>query len=644
MRVRVPLRQGNAVAVVVELSQTAPEGFEARPIIEVLDSAPFYDGNMMKFLQWAGDYYLASPGLVLRAALPASSRAPAPKRKKKAAETETPPEEEKGGDPPGTGEAEQIPRPTPAQASALEPVVEAVKAGRHEVFLLHGVTASGKTEVYLRAAAAALDAGKSAIILVPEIALSYQVVARFTARFPGRVSVLHSRLTGRERTDSLEEVRRGPRIVIGARSAVFAPAVSPGLFVVDEEHESAYKQEEHVPFYHARECALVRAKLEGCPVVLGSATPSLESAAQARKGRFILLTLPDRIDQTPLPLVEVVPMNREPAGTVIGSRLAGALKDALARGEQALLFLNRRGFASTMLCASCGSPLRCTECTTSMVVHSAENRIKCHWCGRQSPIPTQCPACQAMSLRPIGFGTQRIEHEVHELLPDARVVRMDQDTTRQRLAHRDLLEKFTQGDILIGTQMVAKGLDFPRLSLVGIVLADLSLALPDFRAGERTFQLAMQVAGRAGRRERQGLVIMQTFAPKHPAIVAAAEQDYWKFYTAESAQRKALGYPPFGRIIRFRFTGSDRDSVVSSARSLARFLSSRIDAKTMVMGPAPAMPAVVARRHHWHLVMKGPDGEGMRKLAKEAVGRAESGPDAGKVQISADVNPLNVLS
>jgi primosomal protein N' (replication factor Y) len=636
MRVRVPLRQGNSVAVIVSLSARAPEGFEARPIIEVLDRAPFYDANMMKFLQWASDYYLASPGLVLRAAMPAHSRAPAPKRKKKAGEKEVLPEE--------IIEGEKIPRPTPAQAAALEPVVEAVRAGKNQVFLLHGVTASGKTEVYLRAAAAALEMGKSAVILVPEIALSYQVVARFTARFPGRVSVLHSRLTGSERTGSLEEVRRGPRIVIGARSAVFAPAIAPGLFVVDEEHESAYKQDEHVPFYHARECALVRAKLENCPVVLGSATPSLESAAQARQGRFTLLTLPDRIDRTPLPLVEVVPMNQEPSGTVIGSRLAGALKDAMARGEQALLFLNRRGFASTMLCGACGAPLRCTECSTSMVVHSAENRLKCHWCGRQAPIPGQCPACKAMALRPIGFGTQRIEQEVHELLPDARVVRMDQDTTRQRLAHRDLLDKFTKGDILIGTQMVAKGLDFPRLSLVGIVLADLSLSLPDFRAGERTFQLAMQVAGRAGRRERQGLVILQTFAPRHPAIVAAAEQDYWKFYAGESAQRKALGYPPIGRIIRFRFTGADRNAVVASAKSLARFLSSRIDGKTMVLGPAPAMPSVVARRHHWHLLMKGANGEAMRKLAQEAVRRAESSPEAGKVQISADVNPLNVLS
>jgi len=636
MRVRVPVRQGNAVAVVVSTSTRPPEGFQARPIIEVLDTAPFYDANMMKFLQWASDYYLASPGLVLRAAMPALSRAPAPKRKRKAGAIDSLPG--------ARLEGETIPQPTTAQSAVLEPVVESVRGGRHGVFLLHGVTASGKTEVYLRAAAAALETNRSAIILVPEISLSYQVVARFTARFPGRVSVLHSRLTGRERTDSMEELRRGPRIIIGARSAVFAPAVSPGLFVVDEEHEPAYKQDEHVPFYHARECALVRAKLENCPVVLGSATPSLESAAQAKKGRFTLLTLPDRIDHTPLPLVEVVPMNREPAGTVIGARLAAALKDTLARGDQALLFLNRRGFASTMLCASCGAPLRCTECTTSMVVHSAENRIKCHWCGRQGPIPAACPSCHEASLRPIGFGTQRIEHEILGLLPGARVVRMDQDTTRQRLAHRDLLEKFTGSDILVGTQMVAKGLDFPRLALVGIVLADLSLALPDFRAGERTFQLAMQVAGRAGRRDRQGLVILQTFAPRHPAIVAAAEQDYWKFYSSESAQRRALGYPPFGRIIRFRFTGPDRDAVVSSARTMARFLSSRVNEKTMVMGPAPAMPAVVARRHHWHLVMKGPDGEAMRKLAMEAVGRAEAGPDAGRVQISADVNPLNVLS
>jgi len=635
VRVRVPLRHGSAVAVVVETGGECPQGVVAKPLLEVLDASPFFDEAMLKFLRWAADYYLAPAGMVLRAALPEPMRRSAGKRR---ARTAAP-----GSETPASVPEEPLSL-TSAQSGALKEVVAAIDSSRFEAFLLHGVTSSGKTEVYLRAAARALELGRSAIILVPEIALSYQVVARFTERFPGMVTVLHSRLTGAERSSNLESLRKGPRIAIGARSAVFAPAVSPGLFVVDEEHEGAYKQEDAVPFYHARECALMRAKLSGCPVVLGSATPSLESAAQARAGRFRLLELPERIDATPLPLVEIVAMNREPAGTVIGARMAELLLETRARHEQSLLFLNRRGFSPAMLCASCGKPVRCASCSTSLVFHAAEGALKCHWCGSRIPVPGKCPACGVAALRPLGFGTERVEAEVRRLLPGATLVRMDQDTTRKRTAHRDLLEKFTGGDVLVGTQMVAKGLDFPRLTLVGVVLADVSLALPDFRAAERTFQLVTQVAGRAGRRDVRGRVVLQTFAPSHPALTAAAEHDYRRFYDAEAAQRKALRYPPFGRLARFRFTGASHGEVSEAARTTAAFLRRRLPPKCAVLGPAPAMPAVVARRHHWHLMLKGPDGEQLRELARAALDYAGNKSGACRVQISVDVNPLNVLS
>ncbi len=631
VRVRLPLRRGSVTGIVLKVDGECPAGIEPKSVGGVTCPEPLFDAPMLEFLQWVADYYLAPAGLVLRAALPAPLRKTRERRRK-------------GPELPAPPERDTPPPLSPAQEAALEPVAAAVDGGKHEVFLLHGVTSSGKTEIYLRAAGTALAAGKSAIVLVPEIALSYQVVELFRARFGRVVSVLHSRLTGAERARAVETLRAGPRIVIGARSAIFAPAVNPGLIVVDEEHEAAYKQEDAVPFYHAVECALVRAKLHSCPLVLGSATPSLESAARGKGGAFRLLSLPERIDSIPLPRVEVSPMAAEPFGTVIGARLRDVLRETVERGEQALLFLNRRGFAPAVLCTSCGKPLTCTECSTSMVFHIRENALRCHWCGKHGPVPARCPSCNSTALKPIGIGTQKVEHEVAEFLPRARIVRMDRDTTRSRLAHRDLLDRFAEGDILVGTQMVAKGFDFPRLTAVGVILADVSMTLPDFRSAERTFQLLTQVAGRAGRRDRQGLVILQTFAPDSPVIRAAANHDYWTFYAAETAQRRAFGYPPFGRLVRFRLTGRSRDDVAGAAGELAKFVSARLPTGASVLGPAPACPAVVARKHRWHLLLKGKDGGALRDLGRRGMEHVAARAEAKGVQVSVDVNPLNVMS
>jgi len=634
VRVEVPVRGSRVIALVVGLADRAPAGMSIKPVTRVLDAAPYFDEPAMRFLHWVGEYYLAPPGLVLRTAWPEDAR--------RIRKRERP---EPGPLPDVPAASLEAPRTLyPAQEAALGAIGTAVAARRFEAFLLHGVTGSGKTEVYLRAAGKALDQGQSAIILVPEISLAVQIVAWFRARFGTQVVVLHSRLTGADRGRALDEARRGPRIVVGARSAVFAPVRSLGLIVVDEEHEPAYKQEETAPLYHARDCALERAKLAQCPVVLGSATPSLEAAAQAKAGRMTLLELPDRVDGTPLPRVELVSMKGVPSTQALSAPLARALEETVARGEQALLFLNRRGFAPVLLCTSCGFVPRCARCSTNLVLHASESRLLCHWCNTAVAVPRKCPTCAGTALRAVGLGTERVESAVRDLLPDARLVRMDQDTTRRRASHGELLELFASSDVLIGTQMIAKGLDFPRLSLVGVILADLSLDMPDFRAAERTFQLLTQVAGRAGRRAVRGRVLIQTFSPDHPVVRAAADHDYWEMYGAEAALRKSLGYPPFGRIIRFRLAAATATLAEDAATRLTAFLCRHLPAKAVLLGPAPCTPAVVAKRHRRHLVLRGPNMAAMREAAHAALAEFARWPAASRVRVHVDPDPLNVMS
>ena len=393
VRVEVPVRGSRVIALVTALSDRAPEGMSIKPVTRVLDEAPYYDEAAMRFLHWVGEYYLAPRGAVLRTAWPEAARHI---YKRERAAPAVLPE-------PAPGSLE-VPRTlNPAQDAALRAIATAVATRRFESFLLHGITGSGKTEVYLRAAGLVLEAGRSTIVLVPEISLAIQIVAWFRARFGIKVVVLHSRLTGADRGKALDEARRGPRIVVGARSAVFAPVTALGLIVVDEEHEPAYKQEETAPLYHARDCALERAKLASCPVVLGSATPSLEVAAQAKAGRMTLLELPERVDGTPLPRVELVSMKGVASTQALSAPLARALEETVARGEQALLFLNRRGFAPVLLCTSCGHVPRCARCSTNLVLHAAEGRLLCHWCNTAVAVPRQCPTCAGGPCAPSGW-------------------------------------------------------------------------------------------------------------------------------------------------------------------------------------------------------------------------------------------------
>ncbi len=454
---------------------------------------------------------------------------------------------------------------TGEQRAALDKLIPALQTGGGR-FLLHGVTGSGKTEIYLACARQALAMGKGVIILVPEIALTPQMVARFTGAFGALAAVLHSRLSAGERLDEWQRIRQGEaRVVIGARSAVFAPLMSPGLIVVDEEHEPSYLSE-HRPCYHAIEVADQRCRREGAVLLLGSATPSLEHYRQAQAGGLTLLRLSRRAIATGgMPRVELVDMRRELAAgnrSVISGSLYDALCQCLARGEQALLFLNRRGYASFVSCRACGYVERCELCDLSMTYHKGRDELICHYCGSTRPVPEICPSCGSRSIRYFGGGTQKVQEEMERLFPEVKTLRMDADTTSGKEGHLKIYEAFRdhQAQVLIGTQMIAKGLDFPMVTVVGVVAADQTLFLPDYRAAERTFQLVAQVAGRAGRARRPGRVIVQCYTPEHYALKAAANHDYEGFYRQEIEIRRADGFPPFTRFLRLVFSHEDEDA------------------------------------------------------------------------------------
>ncbi|MFQ6091046.1 MAG: primosomal protein N', partial [Candidatus Bipolaricaulia bacterium] len=455
-----------------------------------------------------------------------------------------------GPPPPNFHESASRVELTGEQEEALAKICAALETESAKPFLLHGVNGSGKTEIYLRAAAQALELGREAIVVVPEISLTPQLVARFRARFGERIAVYHSGLTAGELARQWARMSSGEaQLVIGVRAAIFAPFKKLGLIVVDEEHEPTYKQEEPAPRYHLREVALKRAEGSGATVVLGSATPTLESYYRARRGELELLELKERVVGRGEPEVAVVDMNRERPGAVFSRRLREAIAARLERGEQVILLLNRRGFASA-ICRRCGKVLRCPRCRVPLVYHLRPQELRCHYCGYALRHP-RCRECGSTELLFFGLGTEQVELELRKLFPNARARRMDSDAVR-RGEHGPLLEAFRQGkiDILFGTQMIGVGLDFPNVTLVGIVSADTTLDLPDFRAGERTFQLISQAAGRAGRGPKGGGVIIQTYHPEHYAVQAAAELDYRKFYRQELQFRKELGYPPFSKVIQ----------------------------------------------------------------------------------------------
>jgi primosomal protein N' (replication factor Y) len=543
------------------------------------------------------------------------------------------------------GTAPAVPPPlTAAQASALARIAAAVDERRFESFLLHGVTGSGKTEVYLHAIAQVMAQARSAIVLVPEISLTPQLAARFRARFGERVAVLHSGLSDGERFDEWHRIRSGAaRIALGARSAVFAPVRDLGIIVVDEEHDSSFKQEEGVR-YHARDVALVRAQRAGAACVLGSATPSLESYRGAEIGRATLLELPERATQSPLPQVEIVDLRvyRPEGDALLTSPLADAIEGTLAAGDQVILFLNRRGFSTFVLCGRCGRAFRCPQCSVSLTLHKLGARLLCHYCGHGEPIPDACAPCGgARTIVKRGVGTEKVAEAIAARFPAARVARLDRDTAGGR-GLADVLGRVARRevDILVGTQMVTKGHDFPGVTLVGVLCADTGLSLPDFRAGERTFQLLTQVAGRAGRGDRPGRVIVQSYRPDAIPVAAAQGHDYARFYRAEAAARAELGYPPFGHLIALRFDGRDADAVRRTAHLLERRIAASGAGDVSVLGPVEAPLARLKGRTRWHLWLRGPDRKAVRRLAT-ALLRGTEWP--ATVRVALDVDPVSAL-
>ena len=524
-------------------------------------------------------------------------------------------------------------------------------------FLIHGVTGSGKTEVYMQAMTGVLEKGKSVIVLVPEISLTPQTASRFVGRFGERVALLHSRLSDGERYDQWHRIQKGEAdIVIGPRSAVFAPVKQLGMLIIDEEHSDSYKSD-NVPRYHAREVAQKRGELANCPVLLGSATPSLESFHRAKNGSYRLLSLPDRVLDRKMPDVHIVDMRTEMKKgnrTIFSDVLRSAIEERLVRREQIILFLNRRGHSTYVFCRNCGYVERCENCSISLTFHFETKRLVCHHCGDKRPTHPSCPDCGSPAIRYFGLGTEAVEQEVRKAFPQARVERFDADSTARKNAHQQILETFEKQkiDILIGTQMVSKGLDFPNVTLVGVIAADTSLNLPDFRASEQTFSLLTQVAGRSGRAELEGKVVIQTYMPEHYCIAAAQKHDYLGFYAQEVEARGALRYPPFSHVATLLLRGKDEKQVIAAAHAVKDQLQlwltdlqvSDVEAAAVeILGPAPAPLSKIEGKFRWHFLLRSNSVDRISQLLKHLSDEPPVAIKPNAIEFVIDIDPTNIL-
>ncbi|WP_431794376.1 primosomal protein N' [Bacillus altitudinis] len=537
---------------------------------------------------------------------------------------------------------------TTEQAEAAKPIHQAVSDEKHETFLLHGVTGSGKTEIYLQTIDHVLQKGKEAIVLVPEISLTPQMVQRFKERFGSNVAVLHSGLSTGEKYDEWRKIhRKEVKLVVGARSAVFAPFENLGMIIIDEEHESSYKQEE-MPRYHAKDVAIERAGRHQCPVVLGSATPSLESYARAKKGVYTLLTLKRRVNQQQLPHVSLIDMREELRTgnrSMFSEELMLRLKEVLERKEQAVLFLNKRGYSSFVMCRDCGYVEQCPHCEISLTYHRFQKRLKCHYCGHEAPVPAECPECHSEHIRYFGTGTQRVEEELTKVLPEARVIRMDVDTTSRKGAHEKLLTSFgnKEADILLGTQMIAKGLDFPDVTLVGVLSADTSLHIPDFRSSEKTFQLLTQVSGRAGRHEKAGSVIIQSYTPSHYSIELTKQHDYEAFYEQEMLHRRHQSYPPFYFLAMVTVSHEEVTKAAHVTDKIVQFLKMNCAPNTRILGPAASPIAKIKDRYRYQCVIKYKRENELASLLRKIQDHYQKEMEQKQLMISIDMNPYMMM-
>jgi primosomal protein N' (replication factor Y) len=546
-------------------------------------------------------------------------------------------------------ELKPYPKPelTSDQETALGEILTGIHSKRFSPFLLYGVTGSGKTEIYLRAIEEVLAQGREAIILVPEISLTPQLLSRFKDRFGDNLALLHSGLGKGERHDQWRRIWKGEvKIAMGARSAIFAPFKNVGIIILDEEHDPSYKQEEKLK-YHARDMAVVRAKQAETTLLLGSATPSLESFYNTEKGKFRLLNLPERIEGKPLPKVEVVDVKREEG--LLSEKLKAALKKNIGDKKQSLLFLNRRGFANFILCPDCGLTFKCPNCSVTLTYHLKDRSLQCHYCDYRIPAPGDCPKCQGHRLQGMGIGTERLEQEIKLLFPEAEVERMDHDTTSRRRSHVQILKRLESGstDILVGTQMIVKGHDFPNVTFVGVVSADTSLHFPDFRSSERTFQLLTQVAGRAGRGEAFGEVVIQTYNPDHYSILRAKDHDYIGFYQEEIQFRKALEYPPFSRMINFRLVGNSEKKTKELADGMGKIgqslLKKGYGKGIEILGPSTAPFAKMRGKFRWQMLAKGKSSQLLHQFAKDLASAMEGRMKGVGVNLDIDVDPVFIL-
>jgi len=684
-----------------------PEFDRVRAVLKVLDDEVMLDEKMLSFTKWIADYYRCSWGEVLAAALPIGVREDSGVRMKRLIRPAVPPsrlaeeisklrkrspaqadvlEAVAGSDRPMTpAEAAKAAGRSVAvvnalaekglvnfteEKAALDPLVdmpvekteplklnseqrmalnrirEKVDDDSFGVFLLYGVNGSGKTEVYMQAIAHAVSRGKQAIMLVPEISLTPQTIRRFRGRFD-RVAVMHSRMSPGELNQQWQSIRRGEKdVILGVRSAIFAPVPSLGLIVVDEEHENTFKQES-APRYHVRDMAVLLGQRTGCAVVLGSATPSLESFYNASIGKYEMLRLRKRIGNRPMPVVNVVDMQQEHRAvkkfTHISRRMIELLRETLRRGEKAVIFLNRRGFATSVRCRLCGFVMNCERCGIPMTYYKSRNIGLCNQCGLKKPVPRNCPECGDVKYLLLGAGTERVEEYITALVPEAKIARMDSDSTRTRGSHRLLLDSFNLGsaNVLLGTQMIAKGLDYPEVTFVGVVNADVALHLQDFRASEKTFQLLSQVAGRAGRGDKPGIVVIQTSKPEHYCIRFAARHDYDGFAAEELKHRRMLRYPPYSRLARIILRGKSSQALAKKGKAIVKaLLESRLLRRENILGPAEAPIERVKARLRWHLLLKARDWTTLHAALNAAETELAS---SGGVNVTVDVDPMTML-
>lgn len=707
MRVEVPLGRGNRkrIGYCVKLSNPVDSSRRLKAILSILDSKSLLSPAMLDLTCWMSRHYLCPLGQVLEAVVPSGVRCRAGTRERiclrvpasttaRLAELKLPGKQARalrilGESPEGLTPAElaeaagctqgpiaelrrkrlvaeEVSRvhrgldhkpaaareqPFPlnqAQRGALDAVLSLLREARHETVLMHGVTSSGKTEVYIRAIQEVIEYGRQAIVLVPEISLTPQTQARFQSRFD-HVAVLHSHLTPSDRHWHWQQIAEGrTQVIVGARSAVFAPTPNLGLIVIDEEHDASFKQDK-APRYHARDVALQRASRECVPVILGSATPSLESWCKTQQSGFQLVELPYRVSHFPLPDVSIVDLRTQSRGRrrrgAISQPLYQAVKEALREDGQVILLLNRRGFSTTIQCPDCGYVAKCSECDISLTHHREGEKAVCHYCDYVIPAPPKCPECGFEGIRYSGLGTQKLETEVRARFPGVPCLRMDSDSMRKPGSHEQALNRFRVGEvkIMLGTQMIAKGLDFPNVTLVGVINADIALHFPDFRATERTFQLVTQVAGRTGRGERGGRVIVQTFTPDHPAILAAQRHDYALFAQQELPVRREFGYPPYVAMVRIVVRGPTVEGVEQFAEhvaSLHRARSEQMEGRPRILGPAPAPLSRLRGNFRFHILLYHVHHDQLRELVRDATSSLR--PPSGIVW-TVDVDPVDML-